>query len=139
MTIDLKKELRNRGIRPTYQRLRILEVLHRKDTHPTVEEIFKILSPDIPTLVKATIYNAIHAFEQVGLVRTVGIDDNELRYDIVIADHGHFKCKSCTRIFNFEININGIPFNGLQDFEIAEKNVYFIGFCSQCLNRIQKE
>lgn len=136
MTIDLKQELRNRGIRPTYQRLRILEVLHRKDTHPTVEEIYKILSPEIPTLVKATIYNTIHIFVQAELVRAVGIDDNDVRYDIVVINHGHFKCKSCGTIFNFEINIEGIPFNGLQDFEIAEKNVYFMGLCPQCLNSI---
>ena len=140
MLADLKRELHKRGIRPSYQRVRILEILHRKDTHPTVEEIYQILSPEIPTLVKATVYNTLHSFVQAGLVRVVNIDDNELRYDLVIADHGHFKCKSCGTIYNFEINIDGIPFHGLQDFEIAEKNVYFMGYCPQCLNQtIKKE
>ena len=110
MLADLKRELYKRGIRPSYQRVRILEILHRKDTHPTVEEIYQILSPEIPTLVKATVYNTLHSFVQAGLVRVVNIDDNELRYDLVIADHGHFKCKSCGTIFNFEINIDEIPF-----------------------------
>jgi len=135
-TSFLRSELVKRGIRPTYQRLKILEVLHHKDTHPTAEEIYQILSPVIPTLVKATIYNTIHTFEQAGLVRAVGIDDNDVRYDIVVRNHGHFKCKSCGTIYNFEINIDGIPFNGLQDFNIAEKNVYFMGRCPKCLNSI---
>jgi len=137
-TSFLRSELVKKGIRPTYQRLKILELLHKKDTHPTAEEIYQILSPEIPALVKATIYNTLHTFVEAGLVRVVNINENELRYDSTIANHGHFKCKSCGAIFNFEINIDGMPFNGLNDFEIVEKNVYFIGFCPQCLNNQPK-
>jgi Fur family peroxide stress response transcriptional regulator len=132
-TSHYKSEIFNRGIRPSYQRIKILEVLDQKDTHLTVDEIFRILSPEIPTLVKATIYNSLHTFVEAGLVRVVSIDDNELRYDITITNHGHFKCKSCGAIYNFEIDIDGIPFDGLSHFEITEKNVYFMGLCPKCL------
>jgi Fe2+ or Zn2+ uptake regulation protein len=130
---ELSNELRIKGIRPSYQRIKILEVLHQKDTHFTVDEIFRTLSPEIPSLVKATIYNTLHTFVEAGLVRVVNIDGDEMRYDITITNHGHFNCKRCGKIYNFKIDVDGIPFDGLNQFEITEKNVYFSGLCPQCL------
>lgn len=130
----LTKTLTNKGIRPSYQRIRVLEYLYRQGCHPTVDEIFRALSPDIPSLSKVTIYNTLNAFVKAGLVRAVDIEDTKMRYDITLSDHGHFLCEACGTIFNFEVDIDKIPIEGLNQFEIAEKNVYFKGLCPNCLN-----
>jgi len=129
----LSSVLKEKGVRASYQRIRILEAVSQKDTHPTVDEIFRLLSSEIPSLAKATIYNTLHTFVDAGLVRVVSIDGDELRYDSVTANHGHFKCNSCGTIYNFRIEIDSIPYQGLNQFEIAEKNVYFSGLCPKCL------
>lgn len=102
----LTNELQKKGIRPSYQRIKVLECLYRKDTHPTVDEIFRMLSPEIPSLSKATIYNTLHTFVEAGLVRVVSIDGTELRYDITLSNHGHFKCEMCGTIYNFQIDMD---------------------------------
>jgi len=66
------------------------------------------------------------------LVRTVGIDGSQMRYDITLADHGHFQCEACGTIVNFAIDIERVLIDELSPFEIHEKNVYVKGFCPNC-------
>jgi Fe2+ or Zn2+ uptake regulation protein len=131
----LTEKLTRKKIRPSYQRVKVLEYLYRFGGHPTVDEIFRALSPNIPSLSKVTIYNTLHTFVKAGLVRIVDIDDNEMRYDVTLSNHGHFQCESCGAIFNFTIDIDQISVDGLKSFEISEKNVYFKGLCPNCLNQ----
>jgi Fe2+ or Zn2+ uptake regulation protein len=127
--------LKNRGIRPSYQRIKVLEYLYRKGGHPTVDEIFCKLSPEIPSLSKVTIYNTLHTFVDAGLVRVVDIDETEMRYDVTLSNHGHFLCDACGMIFNFDIDIDQIPVQGLSKFLIRQKNVFFKGLCPNCVNQ----
>ena len=129
----LAKELQSKGIRPSHQRLKILEYFHIHNTHPTVEEIFKELKPAMPTLTKATIYNTLKVFVKEKLVNEVHIEDNEVRYDLHAKSHGHFKCLQCGSIYDFQIEIEKMPTGGLDEFQVETKNVYFKGICPRCL------
>ncbi|MDY0282859.1 MAG: Fur family transcriptional regulator [Salinivirgaceae bacterium] len=128
----LTNEIKKKGIRPSYQRIKVLEYLHQLNAHPTADEVFQALVPEIPTLSKTTVYNTLHAFVDAGLVRVVNIDEIELRYDIMLSNHGHFKCEACGMIINFDIDIDSFPTNGLQEFQVNERNVYFTGLCPNC-------
>lgn len=130
----LANELKNKGIRPSIQRIKILECLHQKGMHPTVDDIHRVLVPGIPSLSKATVYNTLHAFSDAGIVRTVNIDGDEIRYDSTLPEHGHFSCETCGTIYNFEVDIAQVPFTGLEDFKINKKDMYFKGLCPNCLH-----
>ena len=132
---SLISELKNKGIRPSYQRVKVLEFLYQVNSHLTADMIYRSLLKEIPTLSKATIYNSLHSFVDAGLVRVINIDDDEMRYDVVLADHGHFKCDSCGSIYNFAIDINSVPFDELNQFQVNEKNVYFKGLCPNCADQ----
>jgi Fur family transcriptional regulator, peroxide stress response regulator len=118
-----------------------LEYLHRKENHPTAIEIYSFLSPEIPSLSKTTIYNILNTFVEAGLIRTLGIEDNEMRYDLLLSNHGHFRCEVCGEITNFAIDIDRFPLEGLDQYQIKEKNVYFKGLCPNCskLKRVRKD
>jgi Fur family transcriptional regulator, peroxide stress response regulator len=130
----LKNKLSEKGIRPSFQRIKVLEYLYQVQGHPTVDEIFAFLSPDIPSLSRATIYNSLRSFGKAGLVRIISIDGFQNRYDLVIDNHGHFKCDRCGVIINFKIDIDSLPVDDLARCKISEKNVYFNGLCPNCLN-----
>lgn len=134
----LTDQLKDKGIRPSFQRIKVLEYLYWKGGHPTVDEIFRALSPDTPFLSKVTIYNTLHTFVEAGMVRVVDIGDAEMRYDITLTDHGHFLCEECRTIYNFQINIDQAAIDGLNQFEITQKDVYFKGICTNCLNQSTK-
>ena len=82
---------------------------------------------------KTTVYNTLNTFISAGLVRLISIEDNETRYDADVSNHGHFKCQRCQKIYDFVIDISQLYTDGLEGFTILEKDVYFRGFCSECL------
>lgn len=125
-------QLVRNGIRPSYHRIKVFTYLQQTETHPTVEEIYTALSPHIPSLSKATVYNTLHTLIEAGLVREVNIDLDAQHYDTMLENHGHFRCVACGQIFNFDADIDQITVSGLQNFRIDKKDVFFSGLCPAC-------
>jgi Fur family transcriptional regulator, peroxide stress response regulator len=132
---SLAKILTEKNIKPSYQRMKILEYLMDKKNHPTVDKIFIDLVKEIPTLSKATVYNTLDLLKKEDLARVVTIENNETRFDTKVESHGHFKCGSCGSIFDFAIDIDSFSTDSLKQFKINEKNVYFKGICPRCLQK----
>ena len=126
-------------ISPSQPRLLILKYLIENQCHPTVDQIFISLRPAIPSLSKATVYNTLNAFIAAKLVRPLAIEDKETRYDIVMENHGHFKCSACGGIVNFAVDIDRFVADDLREFHITAKNVYFDGLCPACINKTEKK
>jgi len=129
---DITNKLKNNNIRLSHQRLKVLEYLHRNRIHPTVEQIYNGLLDDIPTLSKTTIYNTLNTLIEAGLVKIINIEDNEARYDIITDEHGHFKCKACGNIYDFEVDMDSFEIKGLNGFKIHNRDMYFSGICAKC-------
>lgn len=129
---QIKEKLVQHNIRPSFQRIKVMEFLYNHDNHPTVEDIYQSLAAEIPSLSKATVYNTLHALIEGGLARVISIDENEMRYEVMNKSHGHFKCEKCGCIFNFAVNLDQISVDDLDQFSINEKNIFFKGLCPQC-------
>ncbi|HBR31161.1 MAG TPA: transcriptional repressor [Clostridiales bacterium] len=136
---QVKQKFKEKNISISHQRLRILEYLTQNRCHPNAEQIFTALHKDIPTLSKTTIYNTLRVLVEAGLVRIITIEDNEVRYDINTDDHGHFKCESCGKIYDFNIDMSSLVSEDLVDFKINDKNVYFKGICPGCKINIKQK
>ncbi len=129
----LSDELIEKNIRPSHQRLKILEYFHIYKNHPTAEEIFDALRKKMPTLSKATVYNTLKAFVEETILEEILIDENEVRYDLCSKKHGHFKCRKCGAIYDFDVSIDDMPTGGLHEFKIENKSIYFKGVCPKCI------
>ncbi|MBZ2174626.1 transcriptional repressor [Schnuerera sp. xch1] len=130
---DMLNKLNENNIRLSHQRLKILEYLAENRCHPTVDKIYNELHKDFPTLSKTTVYNTLNLLTKINIVRIVNIEDNETRYDICTENHGHFKCESCGRIYDFSIDIDSFTTKELDGFKINEKDIYFKGICPKCI------
>ncbi len=133
---NLSAELEKKKIRPSIQRVAVLNYLINNCFHPTVDQIHKDLQSVVPTLSKTTIYNTLDLFAEAGLVRILTIEDNKNRYDIITEPHGHFKCYECSTIFNFTLDLGSIESKELSGFKVIDKDVYFKGVCLKCLLNI---
>lgn len=131
----LSENLKKRNIKPSHQRLHILNFLISNPCHPTIDQIYCNLQSKLPTLSKTTIYNTLKTFVKAGSVQEITIENNEVRYDANTKSHGHFKCNICGKIYDFNIGIDDILAEGLSDFQIETKNVYFKGICKECLRK----
>ncbi len=123
--------LEEKGISPTFQRTEVLGYLLNSRDHPDAEEIYRALEGQ-GLISKATVYNTLKLFAEKGLVTTVAIDRERLRFDAVTAPHGHFRCGGCSRIFDFPVLSVDLPEESLPGFLISEREVYFKGLCPDC-------
>ena len=92
-TVEFIRKLRNSGLRPTKQRIKICEVLFNKDTtfHFTINDLVKIIENEANEKISlATVYNTVHAFEKKGYLKEIPIDTNQSYFDTNITDHHHF-------------------------------------------------
>ena len=87
------KKLRDSGLRPTKQRLKICEVLFNteKTFHFTINDLSKIIREKLSEKISlATIYNTIHAFEKKGYLKEIAINSSQTYFDTNISVHHHF-------------------------------------------------
>ena len=87
------KKLRNSGLRPTKQRIKICEVLFETDKtfHFTVNDLTKKIHLRTDKKISvATVYNTVHAFEKKGYLKQIPINSNQTYFDTNISDHHHF-------------------------------------------------
>lgn len=128
----IKALLEKKGIEPSFQRIKIYEYLLKQKNHPSVNMIYEDLSREIPTLSKTTVYNNLKIFEKENMVIRINLHDNEVRYDANTSFHGHFMCRKCGKIYDFEINNIGTNLNGEK---IEERFLNYLGICKDCLEK----
>ena len=120
-------------IKPSLQRMAIMNYLFEHRIHPTVDKIFSDLYPKIPTLSKTTVYNTLKLFAEQGAIQVLTIDEKNTRYDADITQHGHFKCKICGDVYDLPNEyFNLIPTGKIGEFDIDEVQVYYKGYCKKC-------
>ncbi len=133
----VKNKLNQAGIKPTYQRLVIMDYLEQCGSHPTVDGIYENLVIKVPTISRTTVYNTLNLLTAESLVHAVTITGTEVHYGIGRADHHHFLCVQCGRILDIEVNCplaTQVPGDYL-GHQILEVHGYFRGICSDCLNK----
>ena len=87
------KKLRESGLRPTRQRLKICEVLFspEKTFHFTVNDLTKIIEEKLSEKISlATVYNTVHAFKKKGYLKEISINSDKSYFDTNTTDHQHF-------------------------------------------------
>lgn len=132
MNIDVPKFLSEKGVKPSYQRIKIMEYLILNQTHPTVSDIYYALIGEIPTLSKTTVYNTLNLLIEHHLVQEVLIEENEVRYEFAESVHGHFKCDRCQRLFDVPVSIKTSKIAGLEHYQITQQHIFFKGICAEC-------
>ena len=88
-----KKKLRDSGLRPTRQRLKICEVLFspEKTFHFTINDLTKIIEEKLSEKISlATVYNTIHAFKKKGYLKEISINSDKSYFDTNTKTHHHF-------------------------------------------------
>ena len=137
----LKERLLEKGLKPTFQRLKVLEYMDKhKKSHPTAEMIYEAISPEIPTISITTVYNTLNAFLEKGLVSAETITGTEIRYDLSTTSHHHFLCEKCGAILDIDIRCPFIDrkIDTVNGHKIIEVHGYFKGICKDCLISLEK-
>ena len=88
---DVKSMLRDVGLRPTRQRMALGWILFGKgDRHVTAEMLYEEATKAKVPVSLATVYNTLHQFTDVGLLRQVAVDGSKTYFDTNTTAHHHF-------------------------------------------------
>ena len=122
------------NVKPSVQRLAIMDYLLTHRTHPSIEEIYLALCDDIPTLSKTTVYNTLKLFVEHGAAQMLTIDERNVCYDGDITLHAHFLCKHCNKIFDLPAPVENEQIGKMKDngFQVEEQHYYYKGICPSC-------
>ena len=109
MTYDPKYEnkLRESGLRPTKQRIKICEVLFNSTEtfHFTIKDLVKIIENQANIKVSlATVYNTVHAFNKKGYLKEIPINSSQSYYDTNISHHHHFFDEDENKLIDIDQN-----------------------------------
>lgn len=139
------KEAYNRlvaaGIRPSLQRIAILDWLIHHPVHPTVEDVYQGLYRQMPKLSRTTVYNTLRMLSEEKAAQMLTIDEHRVCYDGNVASHVHFYCKKCGKVIDLmdekaphldsAVNIEGNI--------VEEEQLYYKGICAECASEEGRE
>jgi len=132
---DIKKILEDVEIKPTYERLSILQYLDKNHNHPTAAMIYDEVLKKVPTISKTTVYNSLKLFMEKGIVTPLYITGSEVRYDFAQKPHHHFFCEKCGKIYDLEVECPIFKQKYFHGHLIRQQHGYFRGICKTCLEK----
>ena len=107
------KKLRNSGLRPTKQRIKICEALFdaEKTFHFSINDLSSIVNNKFSEKISlATIYNTVHSFKEKGYLKQIPLNTNQAYFDTNISDHHHFYDVNDKKLIDLDISDVG-PIN----------------------------
>lgn len=105
--------LRDAGLRPTRQRVALGEILYgRGHRHLSAEQLHEeALAARVPVSL-ATVYNTLHQFTEVGLLREVAVEGTKTYFDTNVSNHHHFYVEGENSVFDIPgdgVTIGAVP------------------------------
>lgn len=124
-------------IKPSVQRIAIMDYLLKHETHPCIDEIYMALCKEIPTLSKTTVYNTLKLFVEHGAAKMLTIDERNACFDGNTSLHAHFLCRTCEKIYDLPFRENPAEREELEEkgFVLEEIHRYYKGTCPECAKK----
>lgn len=95
--------LRNRGLRLTRQREKVLMALLNSDDHVSAEELYARLGGRKEGIGTATVYRTLRLLVDSGLAEARQFGDGVHRFESAASEHhDHIICRDCGKVFEFE-------------------------------------
>ncbi|MBD3790183.1 MAG: transcriptional repressor [Campylobacterales bacterium] len=127
--------LKESGLKATFQRLHILEVID-KYGHITIEAIYEEVRKVHPSLSVATIYKNIIIMVENSVLVEVPIVGNKSKYELAKRDHMHLICTECGEVEDRPCSAGTdeiFAFLTQQEhFKLTKQQINLYGICSHC-------
>ena len=132
------EKLRETGLRPTKQRVKICEILFNREKtfHFTINDLAKKISEELKEKISlATVYNTVHALQKKGYLKEISINSDKSYFDTNTSVHHHFYDEDTHQLIdcdeneietvNVKKNITGKKINSVEILvRVASDNQY---------------
>jgi len=135
---ELKKIVKQKGLKYTEQREIVLSILLNANKHLTAEEVYNcIKEKNIESNIGiATVYRALNFLEDVNLITSITFGTDGKKYESNFKDHhDHLICTQCGKIVEFmdaEIEKRQEKIAKKNNFKVTSHSMQLYGLCSDC-------
>ena len=127
--------LREHGMHVTAQRVAVLAAVADLP-HSTADDIVAAVRTELGAISRQTVYDALAALSEHGLVRRIQPAGSSARYEGRVGDnHHHVVCRGCGRMVDVDCAVGYTPCLTAADaagYEIDEAEVIYWGRCPDC-------
>lgn len=121
------------GLKLTPQRMAIISELAADRTHPTAQELYERLQPQLPTMSFATVYNTLASLADKGLCEARAFGRGPARFDPNMQTHDHAVCDGCGLVRDVKRNqAVDTETSGLAGFQVRAVEHVYRGLCGAC-------
>lgn len=110
---SVKSRLASAGLRPTKQRVALAELLFaRGNRHLAAEDLHTEATKAGFVVSLATVYNTLHQFNEVGLLRVLAVEGARTYFDTNVSDHHHFFIEETNEVIDLPVSgvsVDNIP------------------------------
>ena len=135
---ELKKIVKQKGLKYTDQREIVLSVLLNAEDHLTAEEVYNEIKKEHTdsNIGIATVYRALSILEEVDLITSIAFGTDGKKYESnAKSHHDHLICTNCGKIIEFmddEIEKRQDKIAKKNKFKITSHSMQLYGTCETC-------
>ena len=125
----------NGSRRMTRQRKLIFEELKKVSSHPTAEDLHRIVRKRLPKISIATVYRNLDILSEEGMIWKMNVAGTQRRFDGNTVNHYHIRCSVCGRMDDVPMELlatveeTAAKFSG---YQVLSHRVEFTGICPEC-------
>eukprot|EP01029_Cantina_marsupialis_P006990 TRINITY_DN177098_c0_g1_i4.p1 TRINITY_DN177098_c0_g1~~TRINITY_DN177098_c0_g1_i4.p1 ORF type:complete len:149 (-),score=25.28 TRINITY_DN177098_c0_g1_i4:433-879(-) len=138
---ELKRIVKQKGLKYTEQREIVLNILLNAEEHLTAEEVYTLIKEKRPdsNIGIATVYRALGFLEEVNLITSITFGTDGKKYESNYKDHhDHLICTSCGKIVEFmddEIEKRQDQIAKKNKFKVTSHSMQLYGVCKSCQDK----
>ena len=132
---DIQTRFRRHAVRVTRQRAAIYAALAGTTSHPTAEDLYRLVKRQQPMISRNTVYYTLGVLRKAGLVQEVNVGHDVARFDGNVSMHHHLICLGCSQIMDvMDEGLNRLDLSNGQarGFHVVGHRVEFHGYCASC-------
>ena len=140
----LNQYLREKGIRQSEQRAKVLEVFLNTERHLTANELYEILRKRYPKIGYATVYRAMKVITEAGIAEEIEFGDGAKRFEHKYGHehHDHLICIECGKFveaMNPQIEELQEKLANDHGFTLLRHKMHLFGICKKCGRKSKKK
>lgn len=129
------RELREKGLKITPQRLAVIEVLMAmRKLHPSAGAVYREAKKIRKSLSLSTTYATLNQLSAHGIIKTLQFDSAENRYELNLEEHVNLICEGCGKILDYKVSAPADPgeVEKRTGFSVTDTRLEYYGYCEEC-------
>jgi Fur family peroxide stress response transcriptional regulator len=137
------KQLKEKGLKITPQRLAIIDVLiEHRNLHPGARLVYEEAKKKRKSLSLSTAYATLNELSQHGIIKMLEFDKMENRFEGNLDEHINLICERCKKILDYKVPtaVDKREVAKKTGFSVTDTRLEYYGLCRECRkNKESKE